>query len=471
MGCRRILITSPTGMGKSRLAFINIGARWAASGKRVVILTNRRVLTSQTGKALSTADADYGVVAAGYDLETRKNLTVCSIQTLFSRVAKMEAMELPPADLVIVDEAHGNKAGVANYIMTEYLERGAIILGITATPVGLAKNYDHLIVAGTNSSGRACGALVPCDVFAPDEPDMKGVKKVRGEYVQGSMAERVMETIVFADVFKHWRRLNPMGKPTILFAPGVKESLWFRDEFQKLGVQAEHIDGDTPESERQRLFVGSRERAIPVICSCGVLREGADLPWAEHGILVQACCGLSTYLQIVGRLLRSHPGKQRATLQDHSGAWHRHGSPNSDRDWDLADTDVAIAKMRKASLQRGEIQEGIRCPACSSVRKQGPKCPFCGHEHIKSVRVVRMLNGELKKMHGPVTKKRPDRQAWTQCLYACGLSGRTLNQAAGLFKRKCGRPLPVELYPKDSNDWHRPVADVYPFTVRRRTVS
>jgi hypothetical protein len=54
---------------------------------------------------------------------------------------------------------------------------------------------------------------------------MKGVKKTLvGEFVQAEMRKRVMQTVVFGDVFQHWKRLNPDGKPTLLFAPGVAES-------------------------------------------------------------------------------------------------------------------------------------------------------------------------------------------------------------------------------------------------------
>jgi hypothetical protein len=80
-------------------------------------------------------------------------------------------------------------------ILGHYRKAGAIVLLVTATPVGLPK-ADGLIVAGTNSELRKCGALVPCYVFAPDEPDMKGVKKtVVGEFVQAEMRKRVMQTV------------------------------------------------------------------------------------------------------------------------------------------------------------------------------------------------------------------------------------------------------------------------------------
>ena len=49
---------------------------------------------------------------------------------------------------------------------------------------------------------------------------------------------------MFGRVLDHWRKLNPDGRPTILFAPGVAESIWFVDEFARNGIRAAHIDGE-----------------------------------------------------------------------------------------------------------------------------------------------------------------------------------------------------------------------------------
>jgi superfamily II DNA or RNA helicase len=125
-------------------------------------------------------------------------------------------------------------------------------------------------------------------------------------------------------------------------------------EWKKLGVSAGHIDAETTDEERRQMFADHRAGDLSVICSQGVLREGADLPWVTHGILCQPCNGLGTYLQIVGRLLRAWPGKEKCILQDHAGAW-RHGSPNEDR-LVADDTDESLAKERKAGFEKGDGQ-------------------------------------------------------------------------------------------------------------------
>jgi hypothetical protein len=281
---------------------------------------------------------------------------------------------------------------------------------------------------------------------------------------------------VFGDVFDHWRRLNPAARPTLLFAPGVPESHWFVEQFRQRGVEALHLGDETPDDERQAALAAHREGRVKVICSYGILREGADLPWAWHGILLQACGGLSTYLQIVGRLLRGYEGKERAILQDHSGAWHRHGSPNADREWRLGETDRNIASRVQHARQRGEgPAEPICCPKCQGIRAAGPKCPHCGHEHVRSIRMVRMTGGQLKKMQGPTVKRRKlctnDERLWTSCLYAAAHTGHTLSQARGHFAQRAGKPLPdylPNMPSPGSLDWDRRALDVYPWLGRGR---
>jgi DNA repair protein RadD len=483
-GHRAIVVTAPTGGGKLRM-MTELAARAVAKGNRVGLFTNRRILTSQSTGAFELAGITHGVFAAGYPQALHRLAQVLSVPTLSSRCLN-GGWRLPEFELVLIDEAHSVKAEVGQKLIATYKARRSLVIGFDATPVGLGRRhevggrheplYSALVQAGTPSELRACGALVPCHVFAPDEPDMKGVKTTRdGEFVQSQARKRVMETVVFGDVFDHWKRHNPWGLPTLLWAPGVAESRWFAEQFEARGVRAAHLDGDTTDGERARVFAESKEGRLQVICSCGVLKEGADLPWVAYGILVQACNALSTYLQICGRLLRAYPGKDRAVLQDHAGAWWRHGSPNADRQWRLEDTDREIARRLKQARQRGEPQP-IRCPKCSGVRASGPVCPFCGYQHVRSVRSVRMTDGKLRRVVGDTVKKRqevgPQQQCWTRCLYAAAHAGHTAGQAVFDFHRRTGawpdgslRPAPPR---RETADWDVKVSDLWPWLVRKR---
>lgn len=478
-GCRALAVVAPPGSGKTRY-MAEIAARAAERNKKVLLLTNRKILLKQTADALKDRGVHHGVMAANYDPAFLNDIQLASIPTIDSRVFQRQRWDLPAADLVLVDEAHSNNRGAARKIIEHYKARGAVIIGPTATPVGLAGLYTGLVEIASNSELAAKGILVNGEVFAPSEPDMKGVAMIKGEFAPGQMAKRVMQCIVFGDVFKHFMKLNPSRKPTVLFAPGVKESAYFVEQFNARGIPSAHIDGATPDKQRTEIFEKMRAREIILVSSCGVLREGWDFPQVAHGILVQCCGGLSNYLQIVGRLKRSAPGKTSYTLQDHSGAWWRHGSPDEDRIWSLDDTDASLAKKKKKNQQAGEEKQPIRCPECGGVRSSGAECPWCGHKHKMSVRMVRTVQGDLVRVMGNAVKVNrkdtefdSDEKAWKSCLFKAARAKKsmTFNQALTLFKRLRFRDPPEGLRnmpEKGSLDWDRRVADVYP-QYRNRT--
>lgn len=136
---KALCIVGPTGSGKTRV--MTELCEWAQGiGWKSVIYTNRRILTYQNSEAL---DIEHGVRASEFadPIATDPNLffdvVVSSIPTEQSRVFRRGVWELHPADLVIVDEAHANKSGVALKIIEHHLKAGAVVLGFTATPVGL----------------------------------------------------------------------------------------------------------------------------------------------------------------------------------------------------------------------------------------------------------------------------------------------------------------------------------------------
>lgn len=480
-GVRDFAIVAPTGGGKTIImALIAKGAQ--DKDRPVLILTNRKILLEQASSTFCTLDIEHGLIASQYATDAGRLVQVASVQTLDSWVFKREQMPLPKASVVLVDEAHSNASGVALKIIEHYKAQDAIVIGMTATPVGLKGIYSRLVDGGSYSELRDDGRLVPCDVFAPSEPDMEGVKIVKGEFSKEQMRERVRECNIFGDIYDNWRSLNPFATPTVVFAPGVKESRHIvEDIFRKAGVSAEHVDADTEPNEREDIFGRFADGRLKVVSSFGVLREGWNAPCAQHGILAQPCASLKGYIQIAGRILRAHPGKDRATLQDHAGAFWRHGHPDDDRNWSLDDTDSSIAKKVKRDKEQGKEREPICCPKCSFVRKGGPKCPTCGFEHEKSVRHVRMKDGTLRKMTGPVVKQKRAKQQTDHlrtAIFQAAASGKTVGQMVGMFNAKAkedGRPLLHEseihgIYvpPRDSVKWTLRAEDVYPWANRRQ---
>jgi DNA repair protein RadD len=506
---RRLLLCSPTGGGKTRIA-LDLADEFTKRGLGVVLYTNRRMLVEQASRVLESANVNHGIRAAGHDTDQNELFQVSSIQTEDSRVTKRGSWQLHDAKLVLIDEAHLQTGPTVQKIVSQHVEAGAHVVGLTATPIGLAGYYDRLLVAGTTSELRAYGALVPARHFGPDEPDLKAWKKelkLKGDVETAELPESyvrkaMMTHGIFGRVFEWFNKLNSERKPTILFAPGVAESLWFAEQFTKAGVTAAHIDGSdvwvngklyqTSPQAREDVLHGSKEGHTVVLCNRFVLREGVDCPWLAHGIFATIFGSLQSYLQSGGRLLRFYPGLGNVTIQDHGGNWWRHGSLNADRTWRLSDTASSVTGLRADRLRKrvcrkcrarlecwgvcpkcGTLNlppEPARCPRCFQVLTSR-RCP-CGWERTgKPSRMVVQSNGQLKEMTGEIfvphriTKRTDGAKRWERMYWRSrSLKGRrTFKAAEALFAAENHWGWPDRRWPfmpLDDADFYLHVADV-----------
>lgn len=496
-GCPAFCLTSPTGGGKSRMSTNLI--RWGLErNKRISLYTNRRMLTDQLIRGFQETDIPFGVRAAGYEEYRNDNpVQICSLATENARVfqkrknhgdglsesIKRGMWRLHPSEIDLYDEIHMFKGEMLHRVMTEKREMESQAVGITATPLGISHLFPELVVAGSNSELRKCGAHVPCYVTAPDEPDCSKVRRDKtGEFLIGDIRKSVWTQQIYGSVIKHWKILNSDARPAILFAPGVKESVYFAQEFEKIGVRWAHIDGEEmyldgklykkAKDALKELKGMLEDGTLKGVSNRFVCREGIDIPCLYHGILATPFGSLLSYIQAVGRLLRAHPSLTHVILQDHGGNYWRHGSPNADRDWREIYTlnPAIVASLRAERMREGKEPDPIRCPECGSVRAGGVKCHVCGFQHTKSVRKVIQTDGTLKVMEGPVMKPRQVKlkanteQLWKAAYHRIKRTGGTFSQARGLFchEQFYFPPENLPLMPKRDIDWFRKIGEVAP---------
>jgi DNA repair protein RadD len=365
LGKRRLLIISPTGSGKT-VTFSAVIRSSLSRGRRAIVIAHRKELIDQTVKKLEDFGVRAGVIM-GQDArrDSRLAVQVCSIQTLAKRLDR-----LPPADLVVVDEAHHALSNSYREVLARY-ER-ALVLGATATPwrsdkLGLADLFDDAVVAATPRDLIASGALVGYEPFAYDAPDLHNVGVVAGEYNQRQLGLACNTDVLVADIVREYAQ-HAAGRPALVFPVGIESSRRIVERFREEGFAAEHLDCNTPKVERERIIDGLRTRRVTIVSSVGVLTEGFDAPAAEVCILARPTLSLSLYMQMVGRVLRPCAGKGGALIHDHAGNLLRHGFPDDDRDYSL-----------EATEQR--VLERHCCPFCRVVysqRRADGTCPKCG---------------------------------------------------------------------------------------------
>lgn len=413
-GHKRICVTSPTGGGKTRLAM----ARLIESGLPSVFYTHRRMLLSQTSANFDSMGINHGIRASGHDQSLLHDIQLAMIQSESAAVYRSKKRELHDAKEVIIDEAHNNSAGQAQRLIDDH---DCVTIGLTATPLGIGHIYDSLVVAGTNSELRECGAHVPAYSFGPDEPSTRLVGKIaigEGECGITQAKRQIFAQRVFGSVIEHYPIFNQEQKPTLLFAPGVPESIWFCQTLCESGIKSAHIDGKncwldgelipTTDEVKQEIAARCKNGEIKIVCNRFVLREGVDWPWIGHMIFATVFGSLTSYLQAGGRGLRACPdvGKERVTIGDHGGNWWRHGSLNADRHWRLIDTDRIVGNERLERIREKKEHEPIHCPKCNMIRLMGPKCQNCGHQSTAKTRPVLQADGSLREMKNDTFRQR-----------------------------------------------------------------
>jgi len=390
-GARSVLIVAPTGSGKTVVAS-HILRSATDKGNSSLFIAHRRELIKQASNKLTAFEVEHGILLSGEPTSMTAETYVASIQTFTARVVNRKTFPMPAAELLVVDEAHHATAN--SYLHLKHLYSDSIILGLTATPCrkdgrGLGKFFDAIVEISTPQELIDMGFLVNTRVVAPRLPDLTNLRTVKGDYEEAELEKR-MEPMI-GDLVRDWHTYAA-GRPTVVFAVTIAHSVWIQQKFEDAGVACEHIDGDTPHKRRDRVLQDLSDGKIQVVTNCNVLTEGWDQPQVSCAILAKPTKSYGLYLQMAGRICRTHPGKTDALIIDHSGAVYRHGFPQDAGGWEL-DPSFKIDERKDERLAK-EAQP-ITCRECFTVYTGQPHCPNCGALPSRKAKSLDMDEGRL----------------------------------------------------------------------------
>lgn len=367
----RIVLVAPTGAGKTVMG-AKLVQDFIATGKRVLWAAHRIELVEQ---AMQRMGVPCGAIVAGSKLDpTLWPCTVGSVQTIVRR-------PLPPTDVLVIDEAHHARSATYAALVEGVTQANprAVVIGLTATPCrldgkGLGDLFETLVIAAKVSELIAEGSLVKPRVFGSREaPDLKGVKKVAGEYSEKGLELACNKAKLRGDVVEHWLA-RAAGRPTVLFAVSLEHSKALIADFEAAGVKAVHVDGSMSRHERERALNAVKSGEAKILSNVGIVTEGWDFPALEVCVLARPTASLSLLMQMWGRVMRPWPGKEALVL-DHAGNVQRHKVlPWIDIEWSL--------EQSKPKVPGGAVKN---CPACFAVCVGNAQfCPECQHEFTSS---------------------------------------------------------------------------------------
>lgn len=443
-GATRIVCQMPTGAGKTVTASRLVESA-VAKGNRVIFTAPAVSLIDQTVEAFENEGIrDIGVMQANHPrTDPLARVQVASVQTLARR-------EIPEASLVIVDECHLRAKVLEELMQTR---EDVFFIGMSATPwaKGMGLRWQDKVTPITIGELIEAGYLSRFTVFAPDVPDLSGIKVTKGDFAEGEVSEVMEGKALMASVVETWLA-KADNRPTLLFGASCAHAAALAEEFERAGVATAYVDAFTDSVERQLIERRFRSGEVKVACSVRTLTTGVDWPVS---CIVDAAPTRSEMLHVqkIGRGLRVNPGTEDLLVLDHAGNSLRLGLVTDIHHEGLDRTKPGERQERKPAEKLPK-----ECANCAALHS-GKTCPFCGHER-KPAPGMETVDGELVELTPKRAKSekatRDEKQAvYSMALWMADQRGYKPGWAANKYREKFG------VWPRGLSDERRPADQAF----------
>jgi DNA repair protein RadD len=237
-------------------------------------------------------------------------------------------------------------------------------------------------------------------VFAPTHPDLSKVHIRAGEYHEGELSECMSQDKITADVVATWLKLAD-GRPTLCFAVDRAHAKHLQQRFEAAGVPCGYVDMLTPRHEREDTKQKLARGEYKVVSNIATLTTGVD--WDVRCIsLVRPTKSEMLFVQIIGRGLRTAPGKDHCLILDHSDNHLRMGFVSDIVHEHLSDGSTPTTADKAIALPK-------ECPQCHMLKPpRTAVCLNCGHKveaHAAAPRAE--APGELGEFTGKISRAKP----------------------------------------------------------------
>lgn len=250
-----------------------------------------------------------------------------------------------------------------------------LLLGVTATPER-ADNYGLDSVFEEITYEKPMLALIGegylCDIsaiqVAIQGANLANLSVRQGDIVaseagQALLAAKAPEQVAAAFV------AHARARKAIIFAPTVDIAYAIATALREIGVNANGLDGETPQELRRQILADLHTGATQVVVNCGVLVEGFDEPSVDCIVIVRPTKSRTLYVQMIGRGTRLYLGKRDCLVIDMVGATNRHDLMTTPELFGLPAANLKTQTVAQAVASRGEpiIEATIDGALVSSV--------------------------------------------------------------------------------------------------------
>ena len=412
-----VLLQAVMGAGKTVIAARLVNRYWFTTDRKFLVLAHKQELVEQfeqTFREMSDIPA-YGisVMCAGLNRrEAWSRVTLATIQTFINQVD-----DYPGADLCIIDEVHNVNIddSDAQYSTVIRALRSKInnmrILGLSATPFRLGwgfcygdkckpggKNlfprlnhritYDRLRKAGHLVELR--GMVAHADQLTADLAEVK----VNGDYVLGELGDVMSREIHLQTAVDAIKEYCGPYKRVCVFCCTI-------DHAEKLKALISEIEpcvtvhSGLSQIERMANMEDWKSGRVRIVTSVNILSEGYNFSKLDCLVFARPTISPRLFLQAVGRVLRTHPGKEFGYLLDLTDNTARFGT----------DLDAVRVVIPRAVIKDYEAKNELwkLCPGCmAECHKSLRVCMECGFvfpvsEVVEAASVPEMAEVKFEK--------------------------------------------------------------------------
>jgi len=324
-GRRSGLLVMPTGCGKT----VVFGSLIDQIKEPALVVAHRTELLDQAAERIRAVNPGIrvGIEAADRSADSFSDVVIANVATV-GRLSSKRLNWFKPR-IIITDEAHHAAAdGYQNVLQRfgAFEDDGPYHLGVTATPHRLDNKplhgdhvkaiFEEIVFQYGLVDAIKDGWL--CDIRGyrvKTGVDLSTVKTTAGDYNQGQLAEKVNVHARNKLAFDKWYEIAK-DRRTIVFCVDVEHSKAMRDWFTERGWACEHVDGTTRADDRNAIMARFRSGATQILTNCNIATEGFDAPQIGCVLLMRPTKSWSLFVQMVGRGLRTAPGKEDCIIID-----------------------------------------------------------------------------------------------------------------------------------------------------------
>ncbi|MFJ9059149.1 DUF3427 domain-containing protein [Streptomyces sp. NPDC102409] len=326
----RNLLVAATGTGKTVMAALDFKRLRQTLGRdpRLLFVAHRKEILEQSLRVYQNVliDANFGELFYAGEIPEDWTHVFASVQSLNAHALDRFASD--HFDVIVIDEFHHGTSPTYRKLLDHFAPQE--LLGLTATP----ERMDGLNIQDEYFDGRIAAEMrlweaLENELLSPfhyfgitDNTDMSAVAWKRGAYDSTALSSLFTGNDARARLVVQAvtdKVMDPGGMRALGFCVSVAHAHFMAHFFQRAGLNARALSGETPRNERKTALDDLRAGTLQVIFSVDLFNEGLDIPDVDTLLLLRPTSSATVFLQQLGRGLRRTEDKAVLTVLDFIG--------------------------------------------------------------------------------------------------------------------------------------------------------